>query len=487
MNSIWFKRAKALDRKFYNVFQSFWKDKGVGEYSYPTSELLDYLAVHYFDVLMTLNESELFLLLIVTNLLNISISPYTREKLDMIDFKTEKMSFAMLFNKMMQAETKREYSKLLTEKFGFKEAFVQKLDYMEAELGPIIMGGKTEYSEEECYQDYCALIKRMLAENDNDVFLELYRYYHKIRDKITQGIYPRWYSTGSDDIILDLDNFFVTDRIICKHFRLSCMLGHQEEDETVVLKWQDILKYPSIHEILVEKRAVGLLADEASTDYYLSRKMDMLNAIWISDYRILQEYRARSEQKLRECQRESYESIRENLYDAWKEKGKCLSAHMNLSFVQERYDKYLEGEARIAINSCMAALDKLMSEYQEIKDEEELAQVGKMVEKYCQNRYAGLIETIEVDDGEESCSELYMELWPQDDLYRQIGISDNETYIQRYYFSDYMLNAGKDEDEFVDFNLRQTFEEQLLLDVNKIMKFWLNHSLTLTKKIICEL
>lgn len=485
MNSVWIKIAKTLDQKFCNVFQSFLNDEYVYESDNPAFGLLDYIALHYFTVLAALNESELFLLLLITNLLSISLSPYTREKLKEIDLKKEKISFTMLLSKMLRDETRKEYSSLLIRKSGFREISEPYRNYIfnDAELGPIIMGGKTEYSEEECYQDYCMLVRRMLAEEDNTVFLELYRYYHKMRDKIEQGAYPRWYSTGNDDIILDLDNSFVTDSTICRHFRLSCMLGHPKE-ETVVLKWQDVLKYPSIHEILVEKRAAGLLADEASGGYYLSRKMDMLNAIWISDYRILQEYRMKSEQKLKECH---YENQHENLHSAWEEKGKCLSAHMNLSSVQERYDKYLEGEARIAINSCMAALDKLLSEHQEIKDEEELAQVGEMVEKYCRSRYSGLIETIEADDGEASCSALYMELWPQDDLYRQIGISNNETYMQQYYLSDYILDAGRDGGEYIDLNIRQIFEEQLLLDVNKIMKFWLNHSLTLTKKIICEL
>lgn len=510
MNSIWSKIAGTLDQKFYNVFQLFWKDKGVHEYRNPwrreqnigndgnnnrpaarennrileiyLSGLLDYLAQHYHAILAALNEAELFLLLLITNLLSISLSPHTRERLNAIDCKKMKMGFAMLFNQMMQAETRKEYSKRLTGKSGFKEVTEQYQNYRgrNEELSPIVMGGKTEYSEEECYQDYCALVRRMLAEDDNIVFLDLYNYYHDIRGKIEQGMYPRWYSTGSDDIILNPDNFFVTDSTVCKHFRLSCMLNRQGEDETVVLKWKDVLKYPSIHEILVEKRAAGLLADKDSYSYFLSRKMDMLNALWISDYKILQEYRIRAEQKLGEYHYE-------DLSDAWKEKGKKLSAHMNMSSVQERYDRYLEGEARIAINSCMEDLDKLLSEHQEIKDAEELAQVGEKVEKYCQSRYAGLIETIESDDGEESCSALYMELWPQDDLYRQVEISDNEMYVQRYYLSDYLLNTGEDGEGFVDFHIRQVFEEQLLLDVEKIMKFWLNHSLTLTKKIICEL
>lgn len=94
-------------------------------------------------------------------------------------------------------------------------------------------------------------------------FIEDYEWYHELRTKIDGGLYPKRRNKFTQCIQIKTKNYFVTDNRKCMHFRITAMLARHNEDETVALCWKDILKYPCMEELQIEKRMLQSMSASA--------------------------------------------------------------------------------------------------------------------------------------------------------------------------------------------------------------------------------
>lgn len=468
MKSSWKKVADSLDAKMGNAISSFVenvldkeeKNPWNTERRYQNAEenewmrlrgnvlrleicnarMLDFLGEHYVGNLCTLEEEELFLLVLCCNFLQIPISPDTRMEINRNVQLDAESSFVTILDMLIKSEVRGEYSKLLMKKFG---TFVP--EEIEEETVVLFPGISNDtVSEEDRYLRFCNYARDAYFEKDAKLFEKKLLAYIEERVRIRKTY--------------ALDNVFLTDRKSCEHFRLSCMFCSEKNEETVALRWKDILKYPSEIEIMLLKRWTEDYPENSKNNTYLTIK-DIYQSIWCADYCIMEEIRKAGKEN------RVLKVSHRNLKKQWNASEKKLSAFLNLSVIQSDYFKFLGGETRTIILNWQSELQRGIERYPE---EECVSVIESLCHQLCRER--GMVNdctdpALESDD--------FTTLWKRRKWPLQLSLSDNGENFFQYFLWKFVKSEEKE----------RAFEENLQNDVNILLRYWLNRGQAIMKKL----
>ena len=433
-----------------------------------SSELLDFLADYYRPVLLKLQEHELVLLILISGMARIPIMPQTRELLNERLILDEQFTFRKGLQTLFDIQYRSEFTTYLARKQGIRICEIQEFrEEMQKEKR--FDEDKSVCSAEECYENYCRIVQQLLLpDRPPHTFIEDYEWYHELRTKIDGGLYPKRRNKFTQCIQIKTKNYFVTDNRKCMHFRITAMLARHNEDETVALCWKDILKYPCMEELQIEKRMLQYNQSEAFLENYQKLKCRVLRAIWLTDWHILCKNKKLSDRE---------GDLTSERLDIWKEQTTKIIDFVGAIPLQMRYDRLVESEVRYIIYRNMHRLSEATKRIRS----------RWFCEKF--SKYAFSLANMECPGClEEDIDELNPAMWKQGNIYEQLDVSTGDMRMHRYFLYEGMeaKYIGNVYDEPERKQLKMEFEEQLKKDVEKIVRYWFLRNIQLTRAILNE-